>query len=135
MKANFVKIQELNVYIILKKDGKILVLKRVNEIWEFPGGKVEWGEDPEKTAERECKEESKIVPKQLKFAGITSATYKKGVDDKHSIYLVYFGKTNENDVILSEEHNEYRWLTPDELKYLKLGLNAEPVLEFIEVPE
>ncbi|MEM2909087.1 MAG: NUDIX domain-containing protein [Candidatus Bilamarchaeaceae archaeon] len=127
------KLQELNVYLVLLNKERILVLKRKDGFWEFPGGGVDWGEDPEESALRETFEETSItVKKPLKLLGVTSATYQKGADEKHSIYLVYLGRTEQDNVSLSEEHIEYRWLTKRELAYISLGLNAEPVLDMIE---
>lgn len=125
-------IQELNSYTVLLKEDKILVLKRKSGFWEFPGGGVEWGENPEKTALRETKEETGITPSELKLMGITSATYKKEESNKHSVYIVYSGKADSEKVFITPEHSEYRWLTIDELKYLKLALNAEPVLDLLK---
>ena len=125
------KIQELNVYGVLTNKEKILVLKRKNGIWEFPGGGVEWGEHPEASFIRETKEETGMVPKNIKFLGLTSSTYKKEENEKHSIYLVYKAEVDSDIVTISGEHSEYRWLQPNEAKYLKLGLNAEPILNFL----
>ncbi len=125
------KIQEINVYIVPKFNNKVLVLKRKNGIWEFPGGGIEWGETPEQSAEREFKEETSLVPKNLQFLTITSATYKKEEKDKHSIYIVYSAECEHEKVILCKEHIEYRWLTIPELKFLKLGLNAEPIIDLL----
>lgn len=126
------KIQELNTYVVLKKEEKILVLKRKNGLWEFPGGEVEWGETPEEAAKRECKEETNITPENMRFIGITSATYKKEESDKHSIYVVYLGESDRDQVSLCKEHTEYRWLKLNELKFLKLGLNAESIPDIIK---
>ncbi len=125
------KIQEINVYVIPKFKDKILVLKRKNGFWEFPGGGIEWGETPEQSAIREFKEETALVPKNLKFLTITSATYKKEEENKHSIYIVYSAECENDQVILCGEHTEYRWLTIPELKFLKLGLNAEPIIDLL----
>ncbi len=125
------KIQELNSYLVVFKDDRVLLLKRHNGLWEFPGGGVEWGEDPIKTATRETKEETGLDVYDLKYVTVTSATYEKDGNDKHSVYVVYKAKTDSEDVVLSGEHTEYRWLTVMEARYLKFALNAEDVLTSI----
>jgi len=125
------KVQELNVYVLAYCKNKILLMKRHDGRWEFPGGGVDWGENPETSALREFKEETGITPNEMKFIGITSATYKKDDDDKHSVYIVYKTEVHSDNVIVSNEHEEARWLLPGEARYMKLGLNAEPVLEMI----
>ncbi len=124
--------QEINTYVVLVNNEKILVLKRKNDIWEFPGGKIEWGESPKDAAIRETVEETGIIPFDLMLVGITSATYTKDENEKHSIYLVYLGRCSEQKITLSNEHLEGRWLGLNEVKYMKLGLNAEPIPELIE---
>jgi len=42
---------------MILENGKLLVSQRKNGLWEFPGGKIETGEDPRQTVERELKEE------------------------------------------------------------------------------
>ena len=92
---------------------------------------MEWGEAPEKAAEREFREETQLAVKNLKLAGVTSAVYMKGDDEKHSVYIVYTGETDSDRFILSGEHVEARWLMPHEAKFMKFGLNAEPALEMV----
>ncbi len=123
------KISELNSYLVLFHTDKILLLKRHNGLWEFPGGSVEWGEDPQACAAREAREETGLEAGGLALLTVTSATYTKGYDDKHSVYIIYKGRTEGDSVRLSDEHSEYRWLKPDEAKFLKMTLNAEGVLD------
>ncbi len=130
------RVQEINTDVVLYKRGRILLLRRKDGIWEFPGGGVDWGEQPEDSAIRELREETGIsVQKPLRYLGITSATYKKGENEKHSIYLVYSAETDNDIVQLSGEHDEYRWLSKTELGFIRnnlsLGLNAEPVLDML----
>jgi len=122
------KIQEANVYLVPRYQGKILLLKRRNtEFWEFPGGGVEWGEEPLISAKRELKEETGLVAGNFKFIGVTSATYEKGERMKHSLYFVYSADVDTDQVALSLEHEEARWVSLEEAGFMKLGLNAEDV--------
>lgn len=125
------QVQELNVYSIVSHNGKFLVLKRHNALWEFPGGGVDFGEHPFVSAQRELKEETALISQDLSFVGLTSAVFQNGADEKHAVYLIYKGTVENDKVILSKEHTEVRWLTKEELKYLKLGLNAEAALEYL----
>lgn len=130
---NFLKVQELNVYVVVKNKDRVLVVKRKGGLWEFPGGGVDWGEDPENSAVREVKEETGLtIRKPLEFLGITSAVYEKEGNEKHSVYLVYSAETDSDQVILGEEHDEYRWLNRMEAGFLKYGFNAEPVMSMLD---
>jgi len=48
--------------VIIKKDGRILLIKRANEpfrgFWALPGGYIEWDESAEDAAKREVEEET-----------------------------------------------------------------------------
>lgn len=117
------------------RNDKVLILKRENGLWEFPGGGVEWGEAPEDCARRELREETSLETTGLTLLGITSATYEKEGNEKHSVYLVYKGKCDVGEPRITEEHKEYRWLTPNELKlispHIELGLNAKYAIELL----
>lgn len=126
------RIQEINAYLVLFHNDRILLLKRPNGFWEFPGGGLDWGEDPESCALRETSEETGLRAEDLKLVTITSATYEKDGNDKHSVYIVYRGTVKSDDVRLTGEHTESRWLTVGEAKYMKMALNAEPVLELLQ---
>jgi 8-oxo-dGTP diphosphatase len=122
------KVQELNAYLVPVHGGKVLLLKRrKTEFWEFPGGKVEWGEEPSVSAKRELKEETGLECASPSFLGITSATYEKDGGQKHSVYLVYKGEVGGEDVSLGLEHEDFRWVSLEELRFMKLGLNCEDV--------
>src|SRR5688500_941077 len=50
---------------VVRNEGRILLTRRMEGahlagFWEFPGGKVEEGEDPEDAVVRECREECGI---------------------------------------------------------------------------
>jgi 8-oxo-dGTP diphosphatase len=125
------KVQEFNSYAVPVYNGKVLIVKMANGLWEFPGGGIEWGEEPEKAAIRELFEETGLRPQATKYLTMTSAIYEKNGDEKHSIYFCYLCEVGHDIVKLNEEHTEYRWMTPSELRFMKFGLNAEPVLQYL----
>jgi 8-oxo-dGTP diphosphatase len=122
----------MNVYVVVKNGDRFLLLRRKDGFWEFPGGGVDWGEDPEQAGKRETKEETGIeITSPLEFLGVTSAVYEKDGNEKHSVYLVYLAETDKEEVSISGEHDEYRWLNKLEASFLKYGLNAEPINDLI----
>lgn len=60
--------------LIKNQNGEILLAKRnepgnpeVHKKWEFPGGKIEFGEDPENAVIREVKEETGLIVKIVRL--------------------------------------------------------------------
>ena len=72
---------------LILKDEKVLIARRsegdssVYGMWEFPGGKLEKGEDPFKAIEREIKEELNITVKATDFITNTICTYPNKIVD------------------------------------------------------
>ena len=71
---------------LIDADGRVLIAQRppgkpMAGLWEFPGGKVESGEQPEETLIRELKEELGIDVKQECLAPLTFASH--GYPDFH----------------------------------------------------
>ncbi|MEM4195329.1 MAG: NUDIX hydrolase [Candidatus Anstonellales archaeon] len=125
------KIQEINSYLVPVNNGKVLVLKRRDGCWEFPGGKIEFGEMPEISAVRECEEETGLKARELVLLTVTSAVYEKNGDTKHSIYVVFAGKVDSQEVRISGEHVEAKWVNASELEFMNLCYNARDVPYFI----
>ena len=122
----------MNVYVVVKNGDRFLLLRRKDGFWEFPGGGVDWGENPEQAGKRETKEETGIeLTGPLQFLGVSSAVYEKDGNEKHSIYIIYLAETDKEEVSISGEHDEYRWLNKMEASFLKYGLNAEPIMDLI----
>ena len=132
MKLKDFQIQEINAGLVVQNSrGQFLMLERSNGLWEFPGGSIDWGEDPKSAAERECREESGLKASAEKFLCITSATYEKEGRQKHAIYIFYFAKAD-GEIHPSHEHKQAKWFNLSELEYLKLALNSEQVLGYIK---
>ncbi len=111
--------------ILKNEENKILLVKRHfksrNEAkkWEIPGGKVDTGEFFEEALVREFKEETRldIIIKGLYDAVETS--FNKNNDIIKTVQIIMnvdFKNDLNNDIKLSSEHEDYKWLSLDEIK-------------------
>ncbi|MHA1171424.1 MAG: NUDIX domain-containing protein [Candidatus Heimdallarchaeota archaeon] len=103
--------------ILENPEGEILLIKRAPDnppvnVWDVVGGAVEQFEDPFDGLKREIEEET----------GITDFEIVKALDVFHGlrekpkldmIGLTFWCKTKTREVVLSDEHVEFKWLKPD----------------------
>lgn len=101
---------------IIEHDGKVLCAQRSETMnlpfrWEFPGGKVEEGEDLESCLKREIKEELGVelnVNERL-----PSSRHK--YSDQNLIELIPFRCSLQTSEIDLKEHSRIEWATVQEL--------------------
>lgn len=119
--------------IAIKKDDKFLLLKRSKleicpSIWEFPAGNLELLEKVEEGALREVREETGLKITGLKYLGYHERYDKE--KKTHKIFHDFFAADFEGEVKLSEEHDDYKWLTKEEiLKSDNVGIDTLEVLK------
>lgn len=105
---------------LLIRDGKCLIVhcSYPPNDWELPGGRVDQGEDGKEALQREVKEELGID--NFEEVGIVDyeAWYTK-VSKKAVCSVVVLIKNNESEIILSEEHQDFKWISADEVDELK----------------
>ncbi|MBQ3067499.1 MAG: NUDIX domain-containing protein [Oscillospiraceae bacterium] len=98
---------------------KFLIVKRSEKargahfFWEYPGGRLEFGEQPIEALRREIFEETGI--KDLCVLGILNLWSRLKTPNTQLIGATYLCKTLSYNVKLSEEHTEYAWITKEEL--------------------
>lgn len=105
---------------VVKKGGKYLCMQRcrsiydyISERWEFPGGKVEAGENDYDALIREIKEEMDWDI----FVGRKLSTIEHEYPDFIITLTVYLCKGSDKEFKLLE-HLDYKWLTAEEMQNL-----------------
>jgi molecular chaperone GrpE len=106
--------------VVLRDDGKILLLKRSKKSlnpgkWDLPGGTLEKGETLEEALLREIEEETGLEVEVGEIIGTAefNKESKNFSEEKRGLrYLTYY--SGDDEVELSEEHQDFKWLTVDE---------------------
>ena len=88
-----------------------VLLTRVDDHWEPPGGTFEYGETLVGGLRRELHEELAL---DTRVGPPVEALYGGWADDEGTpmVTLVYRCETDETDVTLNHEHDDYEWLSP-----------------------
>ena len=128
------KYQKVAVHAYIKKDdGKFLVTKRslINDflpnLFDLPGGTVEFGEDPKEALEREIFEETSLKVEVLKPVYLYSEVQK---EIRHQIWIIYECRYLGGEIKLNpEEHDEYKWVNFEEVKNLPKIIFLEELLK------
>lgn len=118
--------------IIFNKKGKFLTIRRTStaparpNTWDFPGGDLEFGEDAMESILREIKEETGLKVKNLKPFDVESHVNNDG---DFWVTIGYTALAVSEKVVLSFEHDEFRWVTNKE--FLKLE-SAPKLTRFVQ---
>lgn len=101
---------------IVNEKEEVLLLKRRDDdphspgVWEIPGGRLEWGEDPQEGLRRETFEETGLKIEILDPIKVRHFTR----DDDQIITLISFlCKPLTDKVKLGEEHVDFIWADTD----------------------
>ena len=130
-------IESRGLVIFRENDGReYLLMKYGYGHWGFVKGKIEEGEKDMETAMRETREEAGIEENKLEFFNnfrekINYSFTRRG----KTIYkeVVFFlAKTTINEIRLSPEHLDYRWLGYEKALELLTYENAKNVLKKAE---
>lgn len=100
----------LVVGVAILREDRVLAARRTSGGWEFPGGKVELGEDPAAAAVREVAEELGCV---IEVTGWLEgvARIREGLDLRVATALLVDGEPSAN----ADDHDELRWLPASEI--------------------
>ncbi len=102
--------------VIKNSDGRYLIV-RENDRWQAVGGRLEKGEKLEDGLRREAREETGITDLQIgKVIHVDEWFAKPEGELKHIVALFFLCTTTSATIVLSDEHQEYTWVTPNELE-------------------
>lgn len=127
MKSDY-QFYQISIKVLLKKKGKVLILRDENDLIDLPGGRIEKKEAKssiEQIIRREIKEE--LGPKvsfKLKnpifHFRVYSKQYKYWV-----LIIVHEGEYLGGNITLSKEHKSYEWIDKKKVKVLKKDFYKE----------
>ena len=114
---------------LLNESGEVLIAKRppgrpLAGLWEFPGGKVEQGEEPEEALIRELKEELGIEIAKADLEPLTFASH--AYPDFHLLMPVY-RCARWRGTATALEGQELLWVRPEALKSYDMPPADEPL--------
>lgn len=105
--------------IITHKGKLLLLLPKNKQKWHLPGGHIKKDETYIEGAKREVHEET-----ALKVTALTSIY-------RHHNFELFFCKTSSNNVILSSEHREFKWVDA-ETAIKKMTITTETKRDIIQ---
>ena len=113
--------------------GRLLMVRthKWGHRWGIPGGKIRRGESSLDALRREIREETALEIGEPRFVlvqdCIDSAEF---LQPEHFLLLNYVARVSSTEVVLNDEAQEYRWLTPAEA--LALDLNGPTRILLVE---
>lgn len=99
--------------------GKILLVRKINGMWDLPGGRLEAGEAPEEALVREVREETGILARPIRL--IHGFIRPKPI--KADVFVAaYLCETEATlaEVVLSHEHDAAGVFATDEVAALEM---------------
>ncbi len=120
---------------ILDADGRVLITRRADHLhqgglWEFPGGKLEPGEQARQALSRELKEELDILPGSMEPLIRIHHRY-----DDRQVRLDFFRVTAWIGEPRGLEGQPLRWVNPCELRPESFPAADRPVITALQLPD
>ena len=105
-------------------NGRVLMIRthKWSDKWGIPGGKIRRGEPSIAALQREIREETALEIDGIRFVMVQdSIDSPEFITPQHFILLNYLARATGGEVMLNDEAEEFRWVTP--LEALALDLN------------
>ncbi len=118
---------------LVDADGRVLIARRpegkaMAGLWEFPGGKVQAGETPERALVRELKEELGIDVGESCLGAFTFASH--AYADFHLLMPLYLCRKWKGTPT-AHEHTALKWVRPDRLGGYEMPPADKPLVAML----
>ncbi len=121
------KLKVVVVAAIVKRGGKVLLARRkdgsLTGYWEFPGGKIEAGESPQKALRREIREELSVDSEVGAFYGESEHLSSTG-----RIRLEFYRCALAGEPVAGEAHTELAWVEVADLPTYQVAPADIPIV-------
>lgn len=105
-----VKKIDFGVKAFIIRDGNFLVMRNNGEkrdLWELPGGRMQFGENAIQTLKRELIEETGLSVEMIKILD----TWDRFVGEDYQVTgIICLCSAKEDQIVISDEHDAYQWL-------------------------
>ena len=113
---------EVHIFRIEDDEMKFFLLKRSAHkifpgLWQMVSGHIQKGETAVRTALRELHEETGLQPVRFWVSPNINSFYSPD-DDSITMIPVFAAKVESENVLISNEHSEFKWLNSEEAKIL-----------------
>ena len=123
---------QLAVSAAIFRDDKILLVRRARSpakgFYSLPGGRVEFGETLHAALVREVGEETGLAVEIVGLAGWREVM-PISAGAGHYFIMSFAARWSSGEVILNEELDEFRWLSPDALGELRITGGLQEVIQ------
>jgi len=129
---------ECIVYIKMTEGYRYLVMKRSNYtkvypgIWQIVTGKLEENEKASETVMREVGEETGLKIKRFYVFPKVSTFYTEH-NDKVNLVPLFLAEAEDDGVILSGEHTEYKWLKYEDAYNTIFLFTQKEMLQYVDL--
>jgi len=121
---------------VIFHDNKVLIVQRASDeeaypdLWEVPSGKKEPLEKVTDAVLREVKEETGLVTEMVKVIDVFNFSVEKTNETRDVTQINFLLKLiGSSEVKLSNEHQNFAWITKDEINNYNLSEETKSVIK------
>ncbi|HEY0852855.1 MAG TPA: NUDIX hydrolase [Bradyrhizobium sp.] len=123
---------QLAVSAAIFRDGRVLLVRRARSpgkgFYSLPGGRVEFGESLHTALHREVDEETAIKIDIIGLAGWREVLPSPS-GGGHYLIMSFAARWKALEPVLNDEHDDFKWLKPEEFGELKMTGGLQEVIE------